>query len=45
MIIKHNTIKPIGFDKLEIIYLTAGHDNFSSFAEITVPAGISHRLS
>jgi mannose-6-phosphate isomerase-like protein (cupin superfamily) len=45
MIIKHNTVKPINFDKLEIIDFTAGQDNSSSFAEITVPFGISHKLS
>jgi mannose-6-phosphate isomerase-like protein (cupin superfamily) len=45
MIIKHEKIKPIEFDKLKIIDYTAGQDNSSSFAEITVPAGISHKSS
>jgi mannose-6-phosphate isomerase-like protein (cupin superfamily) len=45
MIIKHNTIKPIDFEKLEIVDFTAGQNNSSSFAEITIPAGISHKLS
>jgi mannose-6-phosphate isomerase-like protein (cupin superfamily) len=45
MIIKHNTIKPIDFERLEIIDFTAGQHNSSSFAEITIPAGISHKLS
>ena len=45
MIIKHSTIKPIDFDKLTIIDYTAGQENSSSFAEITVPIGVSHKLS
>lgn len=45
MIIKHESIKPIEFDKLKIIDYTARQENSSSFAEITVPIGVSHRLS
>jgi len=45
MIIKHDAIDPIEFDKLKIIDYTAGQDNSSSFAEITVPVGVSHKLS
>jgi mannose-6-phosphate isomerase-like protein (cupin superfamily) len=45
MIIKHDAINPIKFDKLKIIDYTAGQDNSSSFAEITVPVGVSHKLS
>ncbi|MBN1572228.1 MAG: cupin domain-containing protein [Deltaproteobacteria bacterium] len=45
MIIKHEAIKPIEFDKLKIIDYTAGQENSSSFAEITVPTGVSHKLS
>ena len=45
MIIKHETIDPINFDRLKIIDYTAGQDNSSSLAEITVPAGVSHNLS
>ena len=45
MIIKHDAINPIDFDKLKIIDYTAGQDNSSSVAEITVPVGVSHKLS
>jgi mannose-6-phosphate isomerase-like protein (cupin superfamily) len=45
MIIKHEEIEPIEFDKLKIIDYTAGQDNSSSFAEITVPMGVSHKIS
>ena len=45
MIIKHEAINPIEFDKLKIIDYTAGQDNSSSFAEINVPVGVSHKLS
>jgi mannose-6-phosphate isomerase-like protein (cupin superfamily) len=45
MIIKREAIKPIEFDKLKIIDYTAGQENSSSFAEITVPVGVSHKLS
>ncbi len=45
MIIKHEEIEPIEFDKLKIIDYTAGQDSSSSFAEITVPIGISHKIS
>lgn len=45
MIIKHKEIKPIEFDQLKIIDYTAEQDNSASFAEITVPIGVSHKLS
>jgi mannose-6-phosphate isomerase-like protein (cupin superfamily) len=45
MIIKHDEINPIEFDRLKIIDYTAGQDISSSFAEITVPADVSHKLS
>jgi len=45
MIIKHEAIEPIKFDKVKIIDYTAGQDISSSFAEITVPVGVSHKLS
>lgn len=45
MLIRRKEIKPIEFDELKIIDYTAGQDTISSFAEITVPAGIGHRLS
>ena len=45
MIIRHEEIKPIEYDRLKIIDYTAGQDTSSSFAEITVPVGVSHRFS
>ena len=45
MIIKHKNTKPLEFDGLAIVDYTAGRKTNSSFAEITVPAGVSHRLS
>lgn len=45
MIIKKHAVEPTEFDNLKIIDYTAGQENSSSFAEITVPAGIRHRLS
>ena len=45
MIIKHDTVDPIEFEGLKIMDYTAGQESSSSFAEITVPAGVSHRLS
>jgi mannose-6-phosphate isomerase-like protein (cupin superfamily) len=45
MFIKRENIKPMEFDKLKIVDYTAGKNTSSSFAEITVPAGVSHRLS
>jgi len=45
MIIKHEKIKPIEFDRLEIVDYTAGKAVSSSFAEIAVPPGIRHKLS
>jgi mannose-6-phosphate isomerase-like protein (cupin superfamily) len=45
MFIKHEAITPIKFDKLKITDYTSGQNNSSSFAEITVPVGVSHKLS
>lgn len=45
MFIKHETVTPIEFDQLKIIDYTAGKNNSASVAEITVPAGVSHKLS
>ena len=45
MFIQQDKIKPIEFDNLKIIDYTAEHKTQSSFAEITVPAGISHKVS
>jgi mannose-6-phosphate isomerase-like protein (cupin superfamily) len=45
MIIRHRNTKPLEFDRLAIVDYTAGLETNSSFAEITVPAGISHKLS
>jgi mannose-6-phosphate isomerase-like protein (cupin superfamily) len=45
MIIKHEAVEPLEFDQLKIVDYTARQDNSSSIAEITVPAGVSHRLS
>lgn len=45
MIIRHDAVDPIEFDNLRILDYTAGQENSSSFAEITVPVGVSHKLS
>jgi mannose-6-phosphate isomerase-like protein (cupin superfamily) len=45
MFIKHETVEPAEFDNLKIVDYTAGQNNSASFAEITVPAGVSHKLS
>ena len=45
MFIKHKEVEPIDFDKLKIIDFTAGRDTSSSFAEITVPVGVRHKIS
>ena len=45
MFIKHEAVDPLEFDGLKIVDCTAGQENSSSFAEITVPAGVSHKLS
>ena len=45
MFIRHEAISPIEFDKLRIVDYTSEKDISSSFAEITVPVGVSHRLS
>ncbi len=45
MFIKYETMSPIDFSGLKIVDYTAGQENSSSFAEITVPAGISHKVS
>lgn len=45
MFIKHDSVDPFVFDKLKIVDYTAGQDLRSSFAEITVPAGVRHKFS
>lgn len=45
MFIKHEDVRPIEFDKLKITDYTAGKQTQSSVAEITVPAGVSHKIS
>ncbi len=45
MILRRRSVKPIQFDNLEIVDYTAGRELSSSIAEITVPAGVSHKLS
>lgn len=45
MFIKQENIKPIDFDKLKIFDYTEEKDLSSSFAEITVPVGVSHKIS
>ncbi|MBN1996707.1 cupin domain-containing protein [candidate division KSB1 bacterium] len=45
MVIKRKSIEPIEFDGLKIFDFTADKDNSSSMAEITVPKGVSHKLS
>lgn len=45
MIIRHAAVEPIEFESLKIVDYTAGQDNSSSIAEITVPVGVRHRLS
>jgi mannose-6-phosphate isomerase-like protein (cupin superfamily) len=43
--IKQGGIDPIDFDRLAILDYTAGRDCSSSFAEITVPEGVRHKVS
>jgi mannose-6-phosphate isomerase-like protein (cupin superfamily) len=45
MILRRGAADPIEFDGLEIIEYTAERGMSSSIAEITVPAGVSHKLS
>jgi len=45
MFIQHEAVQPLQFDGFKIIDYTAGRDTSSSFAEITVLAGVSHRSS
>ena len=45
MFIQSKTLAAIDFDGLEIRDYTAGSDFGSSMAEITVPAGVAHKLS
>jgi mannose-6-phosphate isomerase-like protein (cupin superfamily) len=45
MFIKQKDTKPLEFDGLAIVDYTAGRKTNSSFAEISVPVGVSHRLS
>jgi mannose-6-phosphate isomerase-like protein (cupin superfamily) len=44
MKIERDTLRPFDFEGLEIRDYTAGADVSSSVAEITVPAGVRHRL-
>ena len=45
MKIEHESVTPFDFDGLEIRDYTADRHSSSSFAEITVPAGVRHRLA
>jgi mannose-6-phosphate isomerase-like protein (cupin superfamily) len=45
MKIELESVTPFDFDGLEIRDYTAGRDDSSSLAEITVPAGVRHRLA
>jgi len=45
MKIEHKSLTPFDFDGLEIRDYTADRYSSSSFAEITVPAGVRHRLA
>ena len=45
MILRRRSVKPIQFDNLEIVDYTAERKLSSSIAEVTVPTGISHKLS
>ncbi|MBU2552171.1 MAG: cupin domain-containing protein [Proteobacteria bacterium] len=45
MLIRHEAGNPIEFDGLKIVDYTSGMDTGSSLAEITVPVGVSHKLS
>ncbi len=45
MKIERDSLKPIDFEGLEIRDYTAGTEVSSSVAEITVPAGVGHRLA
>ncbi len=44
MMIRYKEIKPIEFDKLKKIDYTSGQNNNPSFAKITVPIDVSHKL-
>lgn len=45
MHIKQKNLPPVDFDGLKIFDYTAGKETNSSFAEIIVPPGASHRVS
>jgi len=45
MKIEQESVTPFNFDGLEIRDYTADRSSSSSFAEITVPAGVRHRLA
>ncbi|MBN1782561.1 cupin domain-containing protein [bacterium] len=45
MYIPQKDIKPLEFDGLTIFDYTAGRESGSSIAEITVPAGVRHKIS
>jgi len=45
MFIQRQTVQPLEFDGLKIMDYTAGQNSSASMAEITVPAGVRHKLS
>ena len=45
MFIDHEAVPPLEFDGLRIADYTAGRDTSSSFAEITLPPGVRHKVS
>jgi len=45
MFIKQEKIKPIEFDRINIIDYTTGLETESSIAEVTIPSGINHKIS
>lgn len=45
LVVRHQELTPIEFDGLSIIDYTAERETRSSFAEITVPAGVRHKRS
>ncbi len=45
MFVKRDKIEPVEFYGLSVIDYTARQNNSSSLAEVTVPSGVSHKLS
>lgn len=45
MFIKRNNLKPVEFDGIKIIDYTSSQVDSSSFAEVTVPSGVHHKIS